>query len=119
MTARRLLLSYGSQGVVKIPSGPAVFDVITGDTTNPYSEHSIQFVPYPLGSIDNLLDFGLDYFETGIVTFMLSNVDTTTLKIGVNSVLVLDGINVDIQKINAIKRNGKTLAFEAMINKGQ
>ena len=50
---------------------------------------------------------------------MLSNVDTTTLKIGVNSVLVLDGINVDIQKINAIKRNGKTLAFEAMINKGQ
>ena len=119
MTARRLLVSYGDIGVVRVPTGSGVFDISTGDTTVPYKDYSIRFVPYPLGSIDNLLDSGLDYFETGIITFMLSNRDTTTLNIGVNSVLVLDGINIDIQKINTIKRNGRTLAFEARINKGQ
>ncbi len=119
MTARRLLKSYGSQGKVKIPSGPAVFDVTTGDTTNPYMEYTIQFVPYPMSSLEDLTAFGLDYFETGFVTFMIAEVDTTTLNIGINSVLVLDGIDVDIQKINTVKRNGKTLAFEARVNKGQ
>ncbi len=111
-SAKRVVEKYGNHGFLHVPSGPAVYDPETGESTTPEDKYPI---PYTFTPQKTMLggDYGLTAFADSIVTFYVDDISVV-----VNETCYisdLNGVKWGITTLNILKVGDLIVAYEAVV----
>ena len=111
-SAERLLSKYGNLGTLHVPSGPAVYNSVTGDSIAPEDTYSIRYTSTPQKTMLGQ-DYGLSAFKDSIVTFYINVIDVV-----VNEtcyITDINGVNWGINVLNTLRVDDVVVAYEATL----